>query len=369
MSDTNFLEMSDEDILNMPDSELEKLATVDTEPEVVDTTSTEESSTEGYTEASNDTSEEGSTTNVAEQTSTDTQVDVPDSKEESQADVTKADVKEVSDKEAAIDYKAAYERILAPFKANGKTIQVDSIEDAVTLMQMGANYSKKMETFKPYMRVVKMLEDNQLLDEAKLNMLIEVAKGKPEAIKKLVADSGLDAYSMNPEEDSKYAPADYRVNDSQLELDNVIKELQDSPVFNRTAQVVGQLWDAKSRADIAENPAILRDLNAHIESGTFDIVVNEIEKQKMLGRVPAGVSDLELYSITAKYLSEMQAKQTANKPVQQNNNVVEQQRQARKHSIAPTQTTTGAKSSMSMNPLDMSDEEFEKVSKQLFRSV
>ena len=33
-----------------------------------------------------------------------------------------------------VDYKAEYQRILSPFKANGKDIQVDNIDDAIRLM-------------------------------------------------------------------------------------------------------------------------------------------------------------------------------------------------------------------------------------------
>lgn len=45
----------------------------------------------------------------------------------------------------AVDYKAGYEQIMALTKANGKTMQVKSVEEAIQLMQMGANYTRKMQ--------------------------------------------------------------------------------------------------------------------------------------------------------------------------------------------------------------------------------
>jgi hypothetical protein len=367
-NEVNYLEMSDEDILAMDLEALEKASSEETDSSEEVNTSEEENTVEESTEASEDSTSE--TEGEAEQTTDTNPVDGQEVAEESQQkDVSTKDVKDVSEPET-IDYKAAYERLLAPFKANGKTVKVDSIEDAVSLMQMGANYNKRMQELKPNLRIVKMLGDNGLLDEDKLNMLIEVAQGRPEAIKKLVADSKLDAYSLDAETDSKYTPNDYRVNDSQLELDEVIKELQESPVFTRTATIVGNQWDAASRSAIANNPRLLRDIHAHIESGAYDAITAEIEKQRMLGRTPAGMSDLQLYELTAKYMLEMynKAQQTQNTaPV---DNVKEQQRNAKKQALAPTKSMSSTKSSGTPDFLSMSDEEFEKYSKAgLFKAV
>jgi hypothetical protein len=367
-NEVNYLEMSDEDILAMDLEDLQKASSEETNSDEEGSTSVEENAVEESTEASESNTSESES--AAEQATDTNSVDEQGVTEESlQKDVSTKDVKNVSEPET-VDYKAAYERILAPFKANGKTVKVDSIEDAVSLMQMGANYNKRMQELKPNLRIVKMLGDNGLLDEDKLNMLIEVAQGRPEAIKKLVADSKLDAYSLDAETDSKYTPNDYRVNDSQIELDEVIKELQESPAFTRTADVVGNKWDAASRSAIASNPGLLRDINAHVESGAYDAITAEIEKQRMLGRTPTGMSDLQLYELTAKYMLEMynKARQTQNMtPV---DNVKEQQRNAKKQALAPTKSMSSSKSQAVPDFLSMSDEEFEKYAKTgLFKTV
>jgi hypothetical protein len=369
MSDeVNYLGMSDEDILAMDLEDLKESSSDTTNSDEADSTPKEDNTVEGSTEASEASTSE--TEGEAEQTTDTNPVDGQEvSGESQQKDVSTKDVKDVSEPET-VDYKAAYERLLAPFKANGKTVQVDSVEDAVSLMQMGANYNKRMQELKPNLRIVKMLGDNGLLDEAKLNMLIEVAQGKPEAIKKLVADNQLDAYSLDAETDSKYMPNDYRVNDSQLELDEVITELRESPAFTRTADIVGNRWDAASKATIAANPRLLRDINAHMESGAYDAIAAEIEKQRMLGRTPAGVSDLQLYELTAKYMLEMynKAQQTQNKTPM--DNVKEQQRNAKKQALAPTKSMSSTKSQAVPDFLSMSDEEFEKYAKaDLFKTV
>ena len=75
---------------------------------------------------------------------------------------------------SAIDYEVEYKRLLAPFKANGREISVKSVDDAVTLMQMGANYNKKMAALKPSLKLMKLLENNGLLSEEKISYLIEI---------------------------------------------------------------------------------------------------------------------------------------------------------------------------------------------------
>ena len=95
------------------------------------------------------------------------------------------------------DYKAEYQRLLAPFKANGKDIQVTSVDEALTLMQMGANYNKKMAALKPNLKVLKLLDTHGLLDENELNFLIDLKEKNPKAIMKLVKDSGIDPMEMD----------------------------------------------------------------------------------------------------------------------------------------------------------------------------
>lgn len=104
---------------------------------------------------------------------------------------------EVDAEEAAFDYKAAYEQITAPFKANGREMKVESPEEAVRLMQQGANYVKKMQALKPHLKMVRMLENNGLLDEGRLNFLIDVSRKDPGAIKKLLKDANIDPMDLD----------------------------------------------------------------------------------------------------------------------------------------------------------------------------
>lgn len=211
---------------------------------------------------------------------------VDDAKDDKAKDV-KADA-------AVIDYKAQYEELLKPFKANGRDIQVNDVEEARRLMQMGANYNKKMAGLKPSLAVLKMLENNGLNDPAKLSFLIDLDKKNPEAISKLIAESGLDPLDLSTEKAGAYKPGDHRVADAEVELDTVLEDLSGSPHYTQLLDLVGKEWDPKSRGIVAANPGVLRLIDAQMNSGIYDLVATEMARQRALGSLP-GLSDLEAY--------------------------------------------------------------------------
>ena len=94
---------------------------------------------------------------------------------------------------AALDF---YKQVTAPFKADGKDIQVRSPEDAIRLMQMGVNYSRRMQEMKPIRAQHEMLKAQGLDNPDKLNFMIEVMKGKTEAIQKLLKDNKIDGQKL-----------------------------------------------------------------------------------------------------------------------------------------------------------------------------
>lgn len=211
-----------------------------------------------------------------------------------QTENTEESTEETNTPTTPLDYEAEYKRIMSPFKANGKEVQVSNIEEAITLMQMGANYNKKMSTLKPSMRIIKLLEQNQLLDEEKLSYLIDLDKKDPTAISKLVQDSGIDPLDIDTEKAKDYQPNMHRISDSQIELDEAIENIKDSPSYAKTIDIVGNKWDTQSKRFVAENPQLLGVINDHVDRGIYDVIFDEVDRQKMLGNL-TGLSDLEAY--------------------------------------------------------------------------
>jgi hypothetical protein len=195
---------------------------------------------------------------------------------------------------SAIDYKSFYEEITKPFKANGKDFSVKSVEDAKQLMSMGAGFSKKMAVLKPGLKSVRLLEKNDLLDEGKLNFLIDLNNKDPKAIAKLLQDANIDPDDIDVEDGKDYVATSRVVDDKEMELNNVLDDLQDSAHYSDLLTVVSKTWDATSKQAVGDNPEVLNVIHGHMESGVYGVIAGSMERERTLGRL-AGLSDLEAY--------------------------------------------------------------------------
>jgi hypothetical protein len=271
---------------------------------------------------------------------------------------------------AAIDFEAEYKRLLAPFKANGREIKVDSVDDAVALMQMGANYNKKMAALKPNLKLMKMLENNGFLNEEKIGFLIDLGKKNPAAISKLVKDSGVDPMDLDAEKASAYKQTAYAVDDREIELDTVLDELQGTDTYTRTLDVVSNKWDVASKQVISQSPQLLRVLNDHMASGIYDLISTEVEREKMLGRLK-GLSEIEAYrqvgdSIQARggfdHFSKVNKPPVTPEIVQPKAKAVDDDAlKDKRRAASSTKTAPPTLAPKAVNTLGMSDEEFSKL--------
>lgn len=196
----------------------------------------------------------------------------------------------------AIDYKAFYEKVTASFKANGRDISLTDPDDIISLMQRGAGFAKKMATLKPSMRVLRTLE-NHGITEQDLGFLIDLHKKNPEAINKLIKESGVDVYSLDTEQADQYKPNVQMASDNEVDLEAVIQDLSaTSPTFDKTLNVVVNQWDDHSKGTVASNPHLLRLLDGHMQQGYFDKVMGEVERLRIIGGHIDGLSDLDAYA-------------------------------------------------------------------------
>lgn len=311
----------------------------------------------------------------AEQTeSTDAQPGKDTKAESSKGADSNADSTDQSEKATeAVDYKAAYEKLTAPFTANGREMSVKSVDDAIALMQMGANYNKKMAALKPNLKLMKMLESNGLMSEEKINFLIDLEKKNPDAINKLIKDSGLDPLELDAEKADGYKPTQRTVTDSELELDSVLDEIQNTPSYKRTIEVVANEWDAKSKQIVGANPQLLKVINSHVQSGIYDLITAEVESERVFGRL-SGLSDIEAYrqvgdAIQARggfdHLSAQgqQTKPAAPAVLKPAPKKVDEQKlnEKRRAASAAKPAAAPAAPAKDFNPLALSDDEFSKL--------
>ena len=399
MADINFLEMSDEELMKLPvptyDPEADQTPepVVEDAPVVVDAAAAEdEEEVAAVVEETHDEEvvpedEDAEAANIlaaddadlGDPPKSDEKAKPTDKEAKPAADAkAKADVKAEPDKAepvvmSAEDFQKA---ILAPFKANGREMQVHTPEEAVTLMQQGANYNKKMAGLKPHLALVKQLEQNGLLSDEKIGFLIDLSKKNPEAIGKLLKDSGIDPLDLDATKVDGYTPNTYAVSEAAMNFDEVLDDLKDDEHFKPVIHAVANEWDVASQKIIADKPHVLRLLTKHKELGVYDAITTEVDRRKALGQL-RGTPALEAYDAVGKELEATgKFAHLVSKPADEKHAVLpikktvpaatkpkESQAVIDKRKAAASTATVQAKKPAvdpDFNPLAMSDEDFAK---------
>ena len=256
-----------------------------------------------------------------------------------------------------IDYEQIYKRIFSPFKANGKEITPRTVDDVISLMQMGANYTKKMQVMAPMRKIVESLNAAKI-SEDDLNFLIDLHKGDKEAIKQLLKKNEIETLDLDLDE-IKYKPNKKNIaSDEDVAFAETISEINDS--LPQIQEILNSKWDAESKKLLLNDPRAMVALHEEIQMGRFDKVQQRLELEKTFGRYK-GVPDVQAYiDLVNRMVQEEQSNvQTSTKNTSKPNKSVHDKRKA-----APTRGTP-QKSSSSLTAKDlfsMSDEEFNRLS-------
>lgn len=347
MPDKDIFEISDEELaqMNPPEIKEDESATKEiesSEPEE-ETTESEIQSSTTEAESSEEDTDSGSETTTEE--------------ESKEPEETKPSVSE-------IDYKQFYDAVTGSIKANGKEVQFKKPEEIIRLMQMGANYTQKMQNLAPYRKKIQTLQKAGLLDDEKLNYLIDLSQGNPEAVKKLLRDSKLDPMDLDIQSEPKYVPGNHTVSDAEARLQTTLDDLTSTPEGLQTVQIA-QRWDQASLQELGKDPSILTTLHEQRQNGVYNLITTEMERQRMLGNIPEGTPFLQAYKAVGEYLLKQAQQQriaqqqvlntlpqgTLNKPVDIT--------KAQVKSAAPTGRSKKPATQF-VDPFTLSDEEFEK---------
>ncbi len=387
VEDTNALEMSDDDFLKMEEPAAPGDNSDDTNPEPETNTDADNGTAEGTGDANevdtDDVSTESTSTTDSEETASTREAelddtskdDIPETKIDDNTEEGKTKQTVLSED---VNKDTGYDQLMAPFKANGELMQVKSIDDARTLMKMGANYSKKMDGIAPHRKTLKLLDKHDLLEPEKLNYLIDLSQKNPEAIKKLLKDSGTNPLDIDLEGDNDYVPEQRTVSDAEIQIDEVLEDIQDSQHYGRTLNVLSKEWDEASRSVVSKNPQIIKTINDHMENGLYDQVAAAVAYERRLGKL-AGVPDFEAYKQMGDHMNtnnlfkqatQSQAAPTANPQTTQteqstqqtpNTTVADKDAKRKARKAAASSSTSKSKATPdkgSYDPLNMSDEDF-----------
>lgn len=203
--------------------------------------------------------------------------------------------------DAAPDYEALYKRMMAPFKANGKEFTPSSPEELIRLAQMGTNYTKKMQALAPNLQLMRMLENNGLLEESKLSHLIDISKGNPAAIQKLLHDTKVDPLDLDTSAEPNYTPGNHRVSEEEMRFREVMDDVTSTDTGKETIVHLNSTWDQASKTVLFKEPHLLPIINEHRSNGVYARITSEIERQRTLGYL-SGIPFIEAYKVVGSQL-------------------------------------------------------------------
>jgi hypothetical protein len=251
------------------------------------------------------------------------------------------------------------------FKANGKTVELKDEKEALALMQMGANYTRKMQDLQPHRKVLMMLESNGI-DEGKLSFLIDLEKKDPAAIQKLLKDSNIDPLEIDVAADTTYQEGSHALSDEEVSFRATLADYRSHPEGQETLNTIAADWDDASKEVLWRSPEIISVIHEQREHGVYDVIKAEVDRRMTVGAIPPNTPFLQAYRSVGDEMANaaLAAGGGAAKPEAA---VVATRTAAPKSTVANNDKASAASSTRGSpkavagevrNPLAMSDEEF-----------
>ena len=209
---------------------------------------------------------------------------------------------EKEERTSDVDYKGFYNTIMKPFKANGKTIELRSPEEAIQLMQMGANYTRKMQEISKHRKTIATLQENGIKTDEDLAFILDIKNKNPEALQKFFKDNDIDPFDVDTSAEVNYKPKVKMVSEEVLETRAILDELNSDPEGSKTLRLIADTWDEESTRFMWNNPSAFGIIHEQRLSGVYDQIMSEINRQTTLGTLSTTGSILEKYNIVGNQL-------------------------------------------------------------------
>ena len=394
VTDTDSIPESGVDVLNMSDEEFTEadnkgeLDFSNKEEETTDTNSTESSSEieEESSPKEDETTSTGSKTESTTSTGSGSETTPkPRSKrrsanrelspeEQAQVDQNIAEqTKNLTDE----DYRNAYKELLKPLWARGHNFTPRNIDEVKTLMSQGVDYLYKTQQLAQHRKQIELLQREGISNDD-LTFLIDLKKKDPEAIKKFFADGNINPYDIDVSESPNYQPKTQMIDDATLNLRDSVNNLMSLPDGRECYNELVHTLDKQSQDYFLKEPELLQTFyqHQHINVGNnkslYTIIKDEIDHEKALGRLPQNMPFLDAYRTVGDNLLR-QSGQAVNQPSNGVNNSFNatapevHQRLGSTHrtsindrvrSAGVSPKTKSPRSTQTVNPFDMPDDEF-----------
>lgn len=278
---------------------------------------------------------------------------------------------EQSQEEEEIDYKAFYDEVTAPIRADGRDFTIKSSEDLRNLVSKGLDYTQKTQQIAPYRKTLAFLRDNNALDDTKLSYMVDLINKDEKAVKQLIREmtaepkeegkQKLEFYDLDPEQEEESQRYHFQnkntITDEQLNFRETFDEVNASEGGNAFLNKINQKFDSSSLDYLYQNPHAIKLLYQADRAGQFDQIMDKMQYNDMIH--PENVqreNTITRFMKTGQSMPELFPQNQ--QPTQQQ--VVQQRQQQNRVKSASIPRASGAKSRTFVDPLDMSDEEFKK---------
>lgn len=184
------------------------------------------------------------------------------------------------------------------YKANGKDYeftQEEILQQFPKVFGQAVDYTKKMQTIKPWRKTIDAIEQAKLSHQD-VSLMIDALQGNKDAISSLLKRTGVDSLELDTE-NSKYVPNNYGRDEEVIEIEGIIDQISKDPEYEITKNVLAREWDDKSWKEMTSNPELIKGLHVDVKSGMYTKLAPIAEKLKLFdgGRR----SDLEYYGAAA----------------------------------------------------------------------
>ena len=229
-----------------------------------------------------------------------------------------------------------YRQIFAPFKAAGREFQVRDVNEAISLMQKGVDYTRKQQALKPRLMEMRALEEQGMLG-SNLNYAIDLFKGNPQAIAKLIKEKNIDVNQIVPQQttnefgetvtqpEKPYIPNNYSVSPAQYELQEAFDNLKVNGTYDSTMDALGTM-DNSSKTKFAQNPKYINALSNLISSGMYETIRKELDHARIVDDpVIRGMDDFDAMDAIGRAMVQHHQQQLAQQQQGQPQQVQQQQ--------------------------------------------
>lgn len=294
----------------------------------------------------------------------------------------KAKTEAVEDKQLDNESLATFHKALtAPLKAAGHEFTLDDPNQIRELVSKGLDYTRKMQQISHLRGIGEILREHDMLDPVKLAYAVDLANHKPEAIARLIKESGVDTFELGDDVADSYqaTPANIEGKAKEVSVREIVEQYKDDENFNSVFNEARQ-WDNESQVTLVNNPEVLHLLAAHANNGVYKQVMAKVIQERAItgttepilqhyNRVGQAMFAAENDGGTAQ-APQKQAPAKAERVVIKRKSVDEA---TRRKALAPTASTkTKTKSLKITSPADiysMSEDEFKNLDPDILRKL